>query len=108
MAMIANSSFDSEKKAWNVKLKGEVDIYTSNEFKENLQQISSEGEIYDIHMDFSELDYIDSTGLGILIGVLKRLKQNDKDVYIINPKNNIKKLFSITGLDKIFKMEGSI
>lgn len=108
MAMITESNFDSEKNVWKIKLKGEVDIYTSNEFKESLQQISSEGDIHDIYMDFSELDYIDSTGLGILIGVLKRLKQNEKDVYIINPKNNIKKLFSITGLDKIFKMEGSI
>jgi len=37
---------------------------------------------------------------------LKKLKLNDKQIYISNPKSNVKKIFTITGLDKIFKMEG--
>ena len=54
----------------------------------------------------SNLDYIDSTGLGVMIGVLKRIKVQNKEIYIESPKDNVKKIFSITGLDKIFKMEG--
>ena len=38
--------------------------------------------------------------------VLKKLKTDNKEIYILNPKNNVKKIFTITGLDKIFKMEG--
>ena len=49
---------------------------------------------------------IDSTGLGAMIGVLKKLKTDNKEIYIINPKSNVKKIFTITGLDKIFKVEG--
>ena len=41
-----------------------------------------------------------------MIGILKRLKIENKEVYIENPKSNVRKIFNITGLDKIFKMEG--
>ena len=60
----------------------------------------------DLKIDFTNLEYIDSTGLGALIGVLKRLKVNEKDIYIVNARKNVKKIFTITGLDKIFKVEG--
>ncbi|MDO4720554.1 MAG: STAS domain-containing protein [Peptostreptococcaceae bacterium] len=105
MAMTIDNRFSETEGIWKVKLRGEVDIYTSNEFKEALQKISSGEKLYDIHMDFSDLDYIDSTGLGILIGILKRVKQQEKEIHIRSPKQNVKKIFVITGLDKIFKME---
>ena len=57
-------------------------------------------------INLSNLDYIDSTGLGVMIGVLKKIKSEEKEIYIINPKSNVKKIFTITGLDKIFKVEG--
>ena len=38
--------------------------------------------------------------------MLKRLKQAQKDIYIVNSKPNVRKIFTITGLDKIFKVEG--
>ena len=41
-----------------------------------------------------------------MIGILKRLKIENREVYIEKPKNNVRKIFNITGLDKIFKMEG--
>ena len=44
--------------------------------------------------------------VGAMIGVLKKLKTDNKEIYIINPKSNVKKIFTITGLDKIFKVEG--
>ncbi|MBW4875477.1 MAG: STAS domain-containing protein, partial [Paeniclostridium sp.] len=60
----------------------------------------------DMKINLTNLDYIDSTGLGVMIGVLKKLKINGKEIYILNPKINVKKIFAITGLDKIFKVEG--
>ncbi len=106
MSVVINSSFDAEKHVWNLKLGGEIDIYTSTIFKEELQQIYLSEETGDVHIDASELEYIDYTGLGVLIGALKRIKQKDKDIYIKDTKPNVKKIFNITGLDKIFKLEG--
>ena len=105
MSLSINVNFDKEKDIWDVNLDGEIDIYTANTLKEQLSVVS-EDKISDIKINMQNLEYIDSTGLGILIGILKRLKQKDKDIYIINIKPNVKKIFTITGLDKIFKLEG--
>ncbi|GAA0106184.1 STAS domain-containing protein [Paraclostridium sordellii] len=90
---------------WNVGIDGELDVAGADKVKEHLNGLIEENPI-DLKIDFTNLEYIDSTGLGALIGVLKRLKVNDKDIYIINARKNVKKIFTITGLDKIFKVEG--
>lgn len=87
-----------------VILSGEIDIYTSQGLKERLCDIV-EREKSDLKIDCSNLNYIDSTGLGILVGVLKKVKQNGNKIYLLNMKENIKKLFVITGLDKVFNIE---
>lgn len=85
-------------------LSGEIDIYTSQSFKNELNEVvkSTRG---DILIDCKELTYIDSTGLGILVGALKEIRKEDNNIHICNLKDNIKKLFLITGLDKLFKIE---
>lgn len=88
----------------NIVLSGEVDIYTSQELKERLYGIADCTNA-DIRIDCKELNYIDSTGLGIFVGTLKRVKQNGKKIIISNLKESIKKLFIITGLDKVFVIE---
>ncbi|MGL4797268.1 MAG: STAS domain-containing protein [Paraclostridium sp.] len=90
---------------WNVNINGELDVAEADRVKEHLNNLVEENPV-DIKIDFTNLEYIDSTGLGALIGVLKRLKINEKDIYILNARRNVKKIFDITGLDKIFKVEG--
>lgn len=84
-----------------VSIAGEIDIYTAQLFKEKLYNVvDSSGK--DLKIDCSGLNYIDSTGLGIFIGALKKTRLNGKEIYLDNMKDNIKKLFIITGLDKLF------
>jgi len=87
-----------------IYISGEVDIYTSQGLKERLYNTVDSVQ-KDVKIDCKELNYIDSTGLGIFVGTLKRAKQYSKKIYILNLKENIKKLFLITGLDKVFVME---
>ncbi len=88
----------------NIYVSGEVDIYTSQGLKERLYSIVDSTQA-NLRIDCKELNYIDSTGLGIFVGALKKAKQLDKKIYITNLKDNIKKLFIITGLDKVFIIE---
>ena len=94
-----------ENNYWNVAVTGELDVHTAEELKEYLHNLV-ENKVIDVKINLEGLDYIDSTGLGVMISVLKRLKLEDKEIYIVKPKSNVKKIFTITGLDKIFKMEG--
>jgi len=84
-----------------VFVSGEIDIYTSQQFKEKLYNAvdNSSG---DLTIDCSGLNYIDSMGLGIFVGALKKMRTNNRNIHIANIKDNIKKLFVITGLDKLF------
>jgi anti-sigma B factor antagonist len=100
-----NCFYDREGGKWMIELKGEIDIYSAPELKKTLNRALDE-KIDDMHLDCSELNYMDSTGLGVLIGVLKRIKENNKNIYLKNLKPNVMKLFKITGLDKIFIVEG--
>lgn len=84
-----------------VYVNGEIDIYTSEEFKRKLNEAAELGNVC-IIVDCGGLQYIDSTGLGIFVGVFKKLKQQNRNIKIINLKDSIKKLFSITSLDKLF------
>lgn len=105
MSIKINSTLDTLNSFWTVSLAGELDVSTADELKKCLHKLVDEKNI-DIKLNLEDLDYIDSTGLGVMIGILKRLKIEDKEVYIEKPKNNVRKIFNITGLDKIFKMEG--
>ena len=105
MSIKINSMLDTTNNSWEVSLGGELDVSTADEIKKELHKLVDEKNI-DMRLNLENLDYIDSTGLGVIIGILKRLKIESKEVYIEKPKNNVRKIFSITGLDKIFKLEG--
>ena len=105
MSITINSIIDTKIDFWEVSLAGELDVSTADELKKSLHKLVDEKNI-DMKLNLENLDYIDSTGLGVMIGILKRLKIENKEVYIEKPKNNVRKIFNITGLDKVFKMEG--
>ena len=105
MSIKINSMLDTINNSWEVSLGGELDVSTADELKKELHKLVDEKNI-DMRLNLENLDYIDSTGLGVIIGILKRLKIESKEVYIEKPKNNVRKIFSITGLDKIFKLKG--
>ena len=105
MSINIESKLNNENDFWYISLKGELDVSTADKLKEYLHNLADE-KILDMKINLDKLDYIDSTGLGVMIGVLKKLKTDNKEIHILNPKSNVKKIFTITGLDKIFKMEG--
>ncbi|PLX18664.1 MAG: anti-sigma factor antagonist [Candidatus Muiribacterium halophilum] len=85
-----------------LKLKGKL-IYDTEEdvnlaFQELLNQEKS------VFLDISELNYINSSGLGIFINLLKNVKKIGKRLIVINPSPEVKVLFEITSLDKMFEI----
>jgi anti-sigma B factor antagonist len=93
--------FNEHTIQWEVELVGDADIQTSGRLKDELNAMLDENES-NMQLNCERLTYIDSTGLGVLIGILKRVKTKEKNIYIMNAQSNMKKLLSITGLDKIF------
>lgn len=82
---------------YEVIVGGELDVYTVPELEEVLVPMRQEGN-HDIHVNLANVSYMDSTGLGLFVGTLKALNQNDKELYILSVTDRISRLFDITGL----------
>jgi anti-sigma B factor antagonist len=87
--------------AYVISLKGEVDLYTAPEFKQQLLEVIGQGG-REVIVDFSGTTFIDSTTLGVLVGGVKRLRTNDGQLSLVCNDRNITKIFEITGLDRVF------
>ena len=91
---------NTEECIWEIKPRGEIDISNAHILKTRLETALA-GKKQSITIDLSELSYIDSTGLGVIIGTYSSIKEDGLKVIVINPKNSVKKLIAISGLDKI-------
>ena len=89
-----------------IEIGGEVDIFTCQQLKDTLYNIVEKYK-KDLLMDCSRLNYIDSTGLGVFVAVLKKVKQINREIAIFNLKDSILKLFLITNLDSLFNIKHS-
>ena len=97
-------SFNAESQNWAVSVKGEIDIYNSTSVKDILSNLIQERPC-DVVLDCTELEYIDSTGLGALVAIVKKVKSYQGNVHISNLKPSVAKVFHITNLDKVFLLD---
>lgn len=85
-----------------VEIEGEVDTYTSSKIKQDILKIVEQTSKIIVSME--KVKFIDSTGLGILIGILKKIKEKEGEMIIVSPNSYINQIFEITGLFKVFKI----
>lgn len=86
-----------------VHLSGEIDVYTAPKLKESLLPLAKqENHTLEIHLD--DVNYMDSTGLGVFIGVLKSTKENNSQMTLVNLQDRVQRLFKITGLNEIMNI----
>jgi anti-sigma B factor antagonist len=90
-----------------VGVAGEIDVYTAPKLREKLIELVSEG-TYDVVVDLEKVDFLDSTGLGVLVGALKRVKAHDGSLSLVCTQDKILKIFKITGLTKVFPIHSSV
>ena len=94
----------NENENLEIQVLGDLDINVVENFK---NEVLEKYKILDkdIVFDFSELKYIDSTGIGAIMTVYKSAKDKSKSLTINNANRNIYKLFKITKLTELFNME---
>ena len=90
-----------------VDVKGEIDVYTAPKLREKLIELVSEGSD-DVVVNLEGVDFLDSTGLGVLVGGLKRVRSHDGELVLVCTKSRILKVFEITGLTKVFSIHDSV
>jgi len=90
-----------------VVVEGEVDVYTAAQLKEVLVE-NIEGGCPNVVVDLDGVAFIDSSGLGVLVGGLRRAKERSGSVRLVCTRENVLKIFRITGLDKVFPIFASV
>lgn len=85
-----------------ILLSGELDEYTAQTVRKNLDALLDTQKGYiQIVMDLSELSFMDSTGVGVLIGRYKKMRELNKPIFITNPSRNAERIFKMSGLYEI-------
>lgn len=90
-----------------VTVSGEVDVYTAAQLRSALEDRIAEGQTA-IVVDLEDVAFIDSTGLGVLVGRLKTVKKAGGWLSVVCTNERILRLFGITGLDKVLPVHDSV
>jgi anti-sigma B factor antagonist len=89
-----------------VAVGGEIDVYTAPKLRDKITELVAEG-VYSIIIDMEGVEFLDSTGLGVLVGGLKKVRAHDGSLELICTQDRLLKIFRITGLAKVFVIHDS-
>jgi anti-sigma B factor antagonist len=92
-----------------VLLSGELDASTAGQLYEQLAELTREGVVH-VDLDLAGLEFMDSTGLSVVIAEHKRTSASGGELVILSPQSQVRRMFEITGLTDILHIrseEGS-
>lgn len=104
---MAQLSIQSEKEYLLVTINGELVLADSQQIKEEVKKAIEEDKRYQVIIDLSGVDFIDSSGLGVLIGWFKTVNQAQGKIAYVGLAEYVKKIISLAKLDKIFPIYSS-
>jgi len=98
----------AQRDGWAVvAISGQVDLATAPALKERMLQLVTDGQEH-LVCDLTSTEFLDSTALGALVSVLKRLKVKGGEMRLVCTSPSILKVFDITGLDRVFPIHASL
>ena len=89
-----------------LQITGDVDVYTAPQVRDRVIRLLADG-VRHVIADLREVSFLDSTGLGALVGSLKRLREQDGSLELVVPDGRIMTIFRVTGLDRVFALHPS-
>ncbi len=90
-----------------VAVTGELDVFTAPALEQELQSCIDAGKT-DLVVDLSGVDFLDSTGLGVMVKALKWAREAGGGLRVVATEERITKVFTITGLADAMQLSGSV
>lgn len=90
-----------------VRIGGEIDVYTAPQLRTRIIDLLAAGTRH-IVADLREVDFLDSTALGALVGSLKRLREQDGSLALVAAADRTLRIFRLTGLVHVFALDASV
>ena len=94
-------SFEKTKDVLIVKLQGELDHHSSNYVRDKVDLEIMTSKLKSMILDMSDLNFMDSSGVGVIIGRYKLISSEGGKLLITNMRPQIKRIYEICGLNKI-------
>jgi anti-sigma B factor antagonist len=90
-----------------VTVAGEIDVFTCARLRDELQDLIQDGTQHLI-VDLNDVEFLDSAGLGVLVGVYHRLRGGEGSLVFVGANDRVRKIFHITQLMKIFPLHATL
>ncbi len=82
----------------------ELDHHITNEVRDEIDSILASKQIRNIIFDFKNIKFMDSSGIGVIIGRYKKVSNDGGKVYVVNVNDRVKKIFDLSGMNKIINI----
>lgn len=79
---------------------GELDFHTAPRLREEIIKLLNQG-VLNLTVDLSQMDFVDSSGLGVLVAGLKRMRERDGTLTLRSPSPNTSQVLAVSGLNKL-------
>ena len=86
---------------------GDLDLTTAIRLREQVVQVITGGQPRVI-LDLQEVDFVDSTGLGVIVGLLKRARGQGGDLRLVSTRTSLRKVLELTDLDRALPLAGTV
>lgn len=97
-----------ERDAWTVvTLTGQLDVATAPGFRQSLQEAQYVG-AQRVVVDLSGVEFLDSFGLGVLVGGLRRARLHGGRLVLAAPNDRVRQILEITSLDTAFQLADDV
>lgn len=103
--MSLNIELETRHDVLCIRLSGELDQHTADELRDKAAAVIEKNEIRHIVLNLEKLNFMDSSGLGVILGRYKQIKQVHGEMVVCAISPSIQRLFDMSGLFKIVKME---
>jgi stage II sporulation protein AA (anti-sigma F factor antagonist) len=91
-----------------VRLTGELDHHSATEIREKTDKTYERSHCKHVLFDFTDVDFMDSSGIGLMIGRYKNAEKRGGKVAAVNMNSQLERIFNMSGLQKIVMRYGSV
>jgi anti-anti-sigma factor len=104
----ARVRIDTERygESWVVTVAGDVDLHSAPELRDRLASLGDTGAQH-VVVDLSECAFLDSMGLGVLLGAKKRMARDGRELHVVVSAPDVRRIFEITMLDRVLDLHAT-
>ena len=105
---IENLEFTFENGVLKSKIHGDIDHHSSNFVREKIDTYIVGCKPTLVFLDLSDVDFMDSSGLGLILGRLNTAQEIGAEMRIYSPSRNVRKILELAGIERLIKIEGDL